>query len=267
MADHKAAFERPRYALSSVDHVLRIIQLLRDTGRTRVSDIARELQISPSAAHRLLAMLVYRDFAAQDETRAYIPGPSMGISPTSSPWTKTLKSVVAPHLELLAERLDETVSLMFRTGSRTRVIMSFEGTQPLRVGDRTGLVQDARRTTSGKVLIAELDHSVLNRLYRSESARLSGNFMSEREFEGLLAELDKVRRTGYAVNRDETELGLHALGMPIRSASGIPLAGFAVLVPVSRTSMLEAERTLTLMHAAQHDMNSAIQMANLGPKP
>ena len=266
MTDHKAAFQRPRYAMSSVDHVLRIIQLLRDTGGARLSDIARELQISPSAAHRLLAMLVYRDFAAQDETRAYIPGPSMGISPTSSPWTRTLKSLVSPHLELLAERLDETVSLMFRTGTRTRVIVSIEGTQPLRVGDRMGLVQDARRTSGGKAIIAEHDRSLLERLYRSQSAQLSGTYMPDREFEQLLATLDEVRRRGYAVNRDETELGLHALGMPIHGASGSVLAGFAVLVPESRGSTLEEERTLTLMRAARDDMDAEIRAAGFGPK-
>lgn len=266
MTDHKAAFQRPRYALSSVDHVLRIIQLLRDTGGARLSDVARELQISPSAAHRLLAMLVYRDFAAQDETRVYVPGPSMGIGPSSSPWTKTLKSLVAPHIELLAERLDETVSLMFRTGTRTRVIMSVEGTQPLRVGNRIGLVQDARRTSGGKVIIAEHDRSLLERLYRSQSAQLAGNFMTESEFEKLLTALDEVRRRGYAVNRDETELGLHALGMPLHSAAGTVLAGFSVLVPAARGPVLEEERTLALMRAARDDMDDEIRAANFGLK-
>ena len=211
MTDHQAAYQRPRYALSSVDHVLRIIQILRDTGGARLSDVARELQISPSAAHRLLSMLVYRDFAAQDETRAYLPGPSMGIGPTSSPWTRKLKSLVAPHLDLLAERLDETVSLMFRTGTRTRVILSIEGTQPLRVGDRMGLVQDARRTSGGKAILAEHDRTLLERLYRSQSSQLAGTHMSELDFARLLRALEEVRKRGYALNRDETEADLHAL--------------------------------------------------------
>ncbi|WP_166874092.1 MULTISPECIES: IclR family transcriptional regulator C-terminal domain-containing protein [unclassified Salinibacterium] len=259
MTDHQAPYQRPRYALSSVDHVLRIIQLLRDTGGARLSDVARELQISPSAAHRLLSMLVYRDFAAQDATRTYIPGPSLGIGPTSSPWTRTLKSLVAPHLELLAERLDETVSLMFRTGTRTRVILSIEGTQPLRVGDRMGLVQDARRTSGGKAILAEHDRSLLERLYRSQSSQLAGTHMSELDFVRFLSALEEVRQRGYALNRDETEAGLHALGMSLQSASGSVLAAFALCVPASRGASLETETTLALMRAARDEMNAEIR--------
>ena len=40
-----------------------------------------ELGIAPSTAHRLLAMLVYRGFAVQDEKRMYHPGPAMGAGP------------------------------------------------------------------------------------------------------------------------------------------------------------------------------------------
>ncbi|WCI07745.1 helix-turn-helix domain-containing protein [Arthrobacter sp. OVS8] len=35
--------------------------------------------MAPSTAHRLLAMLVYRGFAVQDENRRYVPGPAMGV--------------------------------------------------------------------------------------------------------------------------------------------------------------------------------------------
>lgn len=211
-------------------------------------------------------MLVYRDFAAQDEARVYIPGPSMGIGPTSSAWTRGLKTLLAPYLELLAERLDETVSLMFRTGTRTRIIMSVEGTQSLRVGDRRGLVQDARRTSGGKVILAGHDRSLLEKLYRSHSAQVAGTNMSDVEFAKLLNTLDEARSRGYALNRDETEVGLHALGMPLHSASGSVLAAFALLVPDSRGSVLEASRTITLMREAQAEMNAEIRAADFGPK-
>jgi DNA-binding IclR family transcriptional regulator len=263
MTKQKDVYQRPRYALSSVDHVLRLIQILRDTGGARLSDVARELDISPSAAHRLLTMLVYRDFAVQDESRAYAPGPSMGAPPSPSPWTRKLKSLLGSHLELLAGRLDESVSLMFRTGVRTRVLTTLEGSQPLRVGDRTGLVQDARLAAGGKAILAEHDQAFLERLYRSNSAKLAGGYLNDAEFGRLIRTLEETKRLGYALNQEETEAGLHALGMALHSADGGVLASFAVLVPAARADVLGDPRTLALVTEARTEMDQAIRAAGL----
>jgi IclR family transcriptional regulator, acetate operon repressor len=72
---------RPAYAIESVDNALRILQLLRDSGQVRVSDVAAEIGTARSTAHRLLAMLVYRDFAVQAEDRSYRPGPALSPPP------------------------------------------------------------------------------------------------------------------------------------------------------------------------------------------
>lgn len=261
--EKKQVYERPRYALSSVDHALRIIQILRDTGGARLSDIARELDVSPSTAHRLLAMLVYRDFAIQDESRAYVPGPSMGAAPSPFPWTRRLKQLLGPHLDLLAARLDETVSLMFRTGTRVRVLMTVEGGQLLRVGDRTGLVQDARLAAGGKAILADLDPAFLERLFRSQSARFAGTYLGDAEFGRLTRTLEETRQRGYALNHEETEPGVHVLGMALHDAGGGPLAAFAVLVPSSRSAVLDDPTTLAMAREAQADMDLEISAAGL----
>lgn len=263
MGTQKQAYERPKYALSSVDHALRIIQMLRDTGGARLSDIARDLGISPSAAHRLLAMLVYRDFAIQDETRAYAPGPSMGAAPSPFPWTRRLKHVLGPHLDLLAERLDETVSLMFRTGTRVRILTTVEGGKLVRVGDRTGLVQDARLAAGGKAILAELDQAFLERLFRSQSARLAGTYLDDVEFARLSTTLEQTRRRGHAINLGETEPGVHVLGAALHDAAGTGIAAVAVLVPAARAEVLRDPRTFELVAEARAEMDLEIAAAGL----
>ncbi|WP_030557844.1 helix-turn-helix domain-containing protein, partial [Streptomyces exfoliatus] len=61
----------PPYPIASVDHALRAATLLQLEGTATVSQIAERLGVARSTAHRLLAMLVYRDFAVRDENRAY----------------------------------------------------------------------------------------------------------------------------------------------------------------------------------------------------
>ena len=69
---------KPAYAIASVDSALLLATLLQQEGPMRVTDAAARLGVSVSTAHRLLGMLVHRQFAEQDPaTRAYRPGPRL----------------------------------------------------------------------------------------------------------------------------------------------------------------------------------------------
>ena len=72
--------ERPAYAITSVDHALRIATMLQLEGELSVSQAADRLGVARSTAHRLLRMLVYRDFAVATETRTYRPGPVLELA-------------------------------------------------------------------------------------------------------------------------------------------------------------------------------------------
>jgi DNA-binding IclR family transcriptional regulator len=88
---------KPPYAIESVDNALRILQVLRDSGQARVSDVAAELGIARSTAHRLLAMLVYRDFAIQAADRSYRPGPALSAGPPPASASASAPAT-APHV-------------------------------------------------------------------------------------------------------------------------------------------------------------------------
>ncbi|WFR73391.1 helix-turn-helix domain-containing protein [Prescottella defluvii] len=156
---------RPSYALDSVDNALRLLQLLRDVGALRLKDAAEELGTAPSTAHRLLAMLVYRGFAVQDENRRYHPGPAMGVGPAQHGWTREFTDICRPHMDALSTVTGETINLMIRVGSQVRFLYSAEADSMLRVGDRQGQVLPAERTAGGRILLAELPRQTLEQLY------------------------------------------------------------------------------------------------------
>lgn len=254
----REVYRRPTYAITSVDHALRLIQILRDTGELRVSDAASELDIAASTAHRLLAMLVYRGFAVQDDSRAYAPGPALGAAPSNVPWTRTLRDLAQPHMELLADRLNETVNLMFRVGGKVRFLASAEAANVLRVGDRTGTVLDARHASGGKALLAEIDRGGLERLYRSRAAELAGEHMADKEFARLQRELDDVRNRGYAINREETETGVCAIGASLRDSNARAVAAFTVAIPAARQQLLEDAKVIELVTEARREIEDEL---------
>ncbi|GAB15706.1 putative IclR family transcriptional regulator [Arthrobacter globiformis NBRC 12137] len=251
---------KPTYSIEAVDNALQLLQLLRDGGSLRLKDAASELGVAPSTAHRLLAMLVYRGFAVQDETRRYVPGPAMGAGPAGVTWTRLLRNLARPHMELLSSRLNETVNLMIRVGTKVRFLETIEGTNALRVGDRQGTVLPAHRASGGKAMLAELEPALVEQLFRSQNAEIGGDSIPDAEFPAFLRELETIRSNGFAANFEGTEEGISALGMALHNGKGEVVGAITVATPVTRfrtvfdaglvRAMLETRRQLEIDIAA-----------------
>jgi IclR family transcriptional regulator, acetate operon repressor len=224
---------KPPYAIESVDNALRILQTLRDSGEVRVSDVAAELGIARSTAHRLLAMLVYRDFAVQAEDRSYRPGPAIAAEPLRGEPAQRLRQVMRPHMEALCDQVAETINLVVRLGSQTRFLHTVESAQVLRVGDRQGTILPAWKTSGGKALLAELSDAQLTALLRGANGRPPEG-MTAAERRSLVNELRVVRDQGYAENIEESESGVCAVGLCLRDRAGDPVAALSVSAPSVR---------------------------------
>jgi DNA-binding IclR family transcriptional regulator len=257
---------KPPYIISSVDHSLRLIQMLRDNGDVGLTEAAGELGVSPSTVHRMMAMLVYRGFAIRDADRRYVPGPAMSTGPVSIPWAQELKTVCRPHLELLATRVEETANLMLRVGSKVRFLASVEVAKVLRIGDRTGTVLEAHQASGGKALLAEADRQSLDRLYRSKAAQLGGDWMDDHRYEQFLHELAVVRSTGFAMNYEESEAGIRALGFAIHDPSGRPIAAISIAAPTFRSQRLFERQCLELAAETRLEIEADIAASDLMAK-
>jgi IclR family transcriptional regulator, acetate operon repressor len=223
---------KPAYALESVDNALRLLQTLRDQGSVRVSQVAEDLHIARSTAHRLLSMLVYRDFAVRGEDHTYRPGLAMSAPQLRGQPLQQLRRLLRPYMEGLGERVSETVNLMVRVGSQTRFLASVESVQLLHVGDRQGTILPAWRSSGGKALLAELPDSQVVDILRSDTGAHAE--ISKKERAGLFTELRSVRRQGYAVNNEGTEAGVCAVGMCVRDPDGVAVAALSISVPSVR---------------------------------
>ena len=224
---------KPPYAIESVDNALRILQMLRDSGQARVSDVAAELGIARSTAHRLLAMLVYRDFAVQAEDRSYRPGPAVAAEPLLGEPAQRLRQLMRPHMEALCDEVAETINLVVRLGTQTRFLHTVESAQVLRVGDRQGTILPAWKTSGGKALLAALPDAQLTALLRGVNGRPPEG-MTAAERRGVVNQLRLVREQGYAENIQESESGVCAIGVCVRDTAGDPVAALSVSAPSVR---------------------------------
>jgi DNA-binding IclR family transcriptional regulator len=221
----------PTYAIASVDHALRLATLLQLEGALTVAEAAERLGVARSTAHRLLAMLVYRDFAVQSEDRAYRPGPVLELATHSSSRAAQLRETALRHMRWLVALLGESCNLTMRVGDTARFVASLECDQLLRVGSREGMVFPAHRTSGGLLLLAELDREQLEELY--DKSRFTERADERPDLTALRRELAKVRRAGFAVNRERSERGVVAVGVPVR-LDGEAVAALSIFMPSVR---------------------------------
>jgi len=229
-----AAPGAPAYRLNSVDHALQLLLLFRSKQSLRVSEVAEQLNVARSTAHRLLGMLVHRQFAVQDPaTRAYRPGPRLVEIGLAAVGALNVRSRLRPYLTEIAAATQETVSLLVLEGDTVHFIDGIESQLTVRVSARVGLRRAAHATSAGKAMLAALATGEVLAIYPDERlAAVTERTMTSRA--RLLAELERVRTDGFAVNFEESEIGLGAVGMAVPDAGGRPVAAFAVAGPMQR---------------------------------
>ena len=169
-AKHKpAAPAGPAYRLSSVDHALELLLLFRSRPALRVSEVAEQLDVARSTAHRLLGMLVHRQFAVQDPaTRTYRPGPRLVEIGLAAVGALDIRTRMRPYLTEVAARTGETVSLLVLEGDAVHFIDSIESQRTVRVGSRFDARMPAHATSAGKAILAALPADEVLAIYPNE---------------------------------------------------------------------------------------------------
>src|SRR5262249_55886348 len=127
--------------LRSAEHALRLVMLVSQRGKLRVSEAAAELDVAQSTAHRLLTTCKHAGFLRHPHPGGpYVIGDAVYELALPTAAAVTLRDAAGPVLRDLHQELGETVSLLILRGNKVRFVESIDGTQPLRVANRTGAV-------------------------------------------------------------------------------------------------------------------------------
>jgi DNA-binding IclR family transcriptional regulator len=102
-------------------------------------------------------------------------------------------------------------------------------------------------TSNGKVLLSELPEHELEQAL-PHLPRFTEHTITSPE--RLRAELDGVRRLGYALAVDELEVGLTAAAAPIRSAHGDIIASMSISGPTFRLTGERLDEVVPLVVAS-----------------
>ncbi|WP_216895362.1 IclR family transcriptional regulator [Nocardia alni] len=241
--------------LLSVDRTLEIIDILVDRGDVGVSEVAEQLCVAPSTIHRVLETLGRRMYVLQDEdTKRYLPGPRMVAMSDEIDLVARSRRLV----EELGESTGMTAHICVLDGPDARYIHHWTPKARRAIGNRVGTRMPAHVTSAGKALLSISTPEQLRKMYpRRALPKPTPAAIGDRQL--LLAELQTVRRTGYARNVEESERGVVGFARPVSKAR-VPVAisvsaWLADLQRGGRDSEWE-KRIVDALYAASRELQS-----------
>lgn len=214
--------------MNSAQLALRAVQLVARRGTLTVTELADELGIARSTAHRVLANCVATGYVRQDHVGGpYVTGKTVHELALSATSAVTLRDAAAPVLAELRSALGLTTSLSVLESRSARFVQSLEGGAPHRINSRVGLVRPAHSTSGGKALLAYYsDEDLLRRYPVRALPRLTAHTITD--WDELTRQLRVIRARGWATSRGESHPAVNGVGVPILLGSGEPVAAISL---------------------------------------
>ncbi|GAA2695436.1 MULTISPECIES: IclR family transcriptional regulator [Actinosynnema] len=213
----------------SLDRALTLLGRLA-TGPKTLDELAGAVDVHKSTALRLLRTLESHRFAQRDGVHHYRLGTALFDLANRALEERDVRRSSEPALRELNGRLGYTVHLASYEGGEVIYIDKYDSTHPMRMYSRVGRRAPLHCTAVAKVLLSDLpEHRRREVAEGMEYPPLTANTITGPE--RYLAELEKVRERGYAVDNAEHEDFIHCVAAPIRGARGEVVAAVSMSVP------------------------------------
>lgn len=209
-----------------------------------VGDLATAVDLPRSTVHRLLKSLEEEHLVTgPSDHGGFRLGPALiHLSTTASTW---LVDATHPHLVALSAEVRETVDLAVLSGTHVHFVDHVMGPQRLQAVSATGLAFPAYCTANGKALLAAMTDQQVATLMAGHLAALTPHTIVE--MPRLLDDLDDVRATGIAFDREEHTVGISAVGTKLDNPYGLSVA---LSIPAPTTRFVDREADLAEALAA-----------------
>lgn len=210
----------------TVDHALRLLEVLRTAGALSTTELAARLGVGRTVATRLVATLEAHDLVRRTPGGVAL---GFGLLDLAAGLAVTVREAAHPHLQDLAVRFHETAVLAVADGeTAVAVDQVVPDRRVVRIHYHAGSRHSLGQAAHGKVMLAFADAATQRAVARRSRA-------------GLAAELASIRTAGHAVSHDELEEGVAGLAAPILDVRGAAIASVGVVAPSAR---LPRERDL-----------------------
>ncbi len=219
---------------SQIQVIARAAAILRaledEAAGLSLGQISHRVDLARSTVQRIVAALAAEKFliAASPSGRVRL-GPT--IQRLAAAAHTDFVALTRPYLIRLSEELKETVDLSVVKHDHLVFVDQVIGSHRLRAVSAIGETFPLYCTANGKAYLAALDDAAIARLIGSTYQRRTPHTLTR--LDDLLQDLQAVRKTGIAIDREEHTRGICAAGAVLRDPAG-DFVAISVPVPAAR---------------------------------
>lgn len=233
-------------SLAGADRVLATLKTLAGhSSGVSLDALTRELGAPKSSVHRALAALRRAGFAEQDERGHYRLGSELLRIAFDYHERRDEVDLVRPVLRMLSGWVSETAHYAQLDGPEVVYLAKIDPSgQGITMSSRIGGRNPAHATGVGKAMLAHvLDDDEAVREFVARHGPLERRTENTLVSARALAEgLREAREQGYALDREESELGVNCIAFPIFLASGRrPSGALSISAVAIRTDVEQLE--------------------------
>ncbi len=250
-----------KHTVQSVERTFDVLEALATERRpVAISELSQRLGLHISTVHRLLATLIERGYARQDERsgRYSIGGRLLELASGLTEQVD-VRMEARPMLERLAAQVGETANLSVRSGDSLVYIDQVQTNRLVRMFTRVGSSAPLYCTGSGKLFLAfsENYERDLNRylLENRLEPRTPGTLTTP---QALREELRRIRERGYSFDNEEMEEGVVCVAAPVFDRQGQLLAAISVSGPTSRMLGSDVARVIEPVQTSATEISTVL---------
>lgn len=221
--------------MQSLVRALTILNRLADAGDgTTLTEVAQQVGLPPSTAHRLLTTLEQERYVRFDaERRLWSVGVQSFVAGNAFLRTRSLVGTARPHMRALMEDSEETVNLAVEDQSQAVYLSQVECRQMMRAFARPGGRVPLHCSGVGKALLSAMPDSDVGRaLHREGLARMTVKTLITPA--ALRSDLAQSRERGYALDDEEHAIGLRCIAALVFNENADPVAAVSLSGPMAR---------------------------------
>jgi DNA-binding IclR family transcriptional regulator len=259
--DPDAAAPKAQKERVGVQSLERAFGLLEAIARARqgigLAELSKKVGLHNSTTFHLVKTMVALGYIRQDRDKRYRIGRALFALAAGSLDEVELVSLAIPVLEDLTEATGESGHFAVRSGDSVVVIAKTSGSGAFQLTDRVGVMRPAHGTALGKVLLAALTPSQLDRfLQNHELAALTPKTITEPEL--LRQEIREVARTGVAYDDGEFNAEVRCVAVPVHDFTGQVVGALGVSGPIWRLSIPVLQKQTELVRAAARRLSGRL---------
>ncbi len=217
----------------TLDQGLMLLDAVAEHGPGTVADLADRSGLNRTVTHRLVATLEQRGFLRRSEDGRVALGPA--LLDLGDRVETDLRAATRIPLQVLSGRTRETAVVTVPDGVEAVAVEQNNGFyHMLRVDYRPGFRHPLDRAAHGKAILA---------------------FMADPPLALPAEEAEAIRRRGYAVSRDELQLGAAGLAAPVFARGSQVIASIGIVAPLDRIPPQRDAARAVLEAAAEASRN------------